>query len=96
MMATDWSEEAKAKRSASAKKAAETRKSNQARKTAEITKAEARLARGWPLYHIHSRVARWALPNVSVLAMMRGARHVRWGRPALQMRLPFNPEMLRG
>jgi hypothetical protein len=35
-MATDWSEEAKARRSASAKKAAETRRANQAAKAAEF------------------------------------------------------------
>jgi hypothetical protein len=94
-MATDWSEAAKARRSAAAKKAAETRKAKKAQLDANLAFQGRKLRAEYP-YFTNSRVARWALSNVSVLAMMRCARHIRWPRPTLLMRLPYNPVVLRG
>ena len=100
-MATDWSEEAKARRSASAKKAAETRKAKRlldkpGMKEAIRENAAAMREIKRITYFQNSRVARWALSGVSLIAMMRGVRSIRWDRPTLEMRMPLNPEMLRG
>lgn len=96
-----WSPEARARRSEAAKKAAATRKANQAAKLGERNPGEgpeidAFFAKPKYPYIQNSRVARWALSGVSVIAMMRGARYVNWGRNTPLTRLPFNSAALRG
>lgn len=77
-MATDWSEDAKARRSASAKKAAATRAANAAKKSREMAgkldnfadRLDAHIASQPYPYTQNSRVARWALSGVAAGAMM--------------------------